>query len=265
MVAKVVKYQNRLFILEETVAYRREVEKVLARMKTTDSGTYLIGLLAEHKHWTLIIPFKPTKQDPVNASASWSTDAGFSDSQDLGALWWNDVTVAGFTFKIPVYMGTGKGTTVYIRYHPASWHETNKREKRIAPGNGAGEVLFHEMVHAYRILEGKMRLADVVEDNPHMDNVEELYAIMAANVYRSQRGFKLMRADHHGSSALTPGLATSEGYYEEFKKDIDKWFTSQRTFCLAMAKFGAKFNPFRVAAIKLGLMKGSLTPMTLYP
>ena len=47
---------------------------------------------------------------------------------------------------------------------------------------------------------GLLRYRDKVPDDPDMDSIEEYFAILAANVYRSERGFTKMRANHPASS-----------------------------------------------------------------
>ena len=62
----------------------------------------------------------------------------------------------------------------------------------VLPGSGPGEMLFHELVHAMRAVHGVM-LKTAVPENSGMRNFDEFCAVTAANVYRSERGFKLMR------------------------------------------------------------------------
>jgi hypothetical protein len=119
------------------------------------------------------------------------------------------------------------------------------------------------MTHGLRELSGVMQYKDKVAGEEQMDSVEEFYAIMAANVYRSERGFKLLRADHWSSKKITGALVYQSAYYEHYQTYIDKWFNEQRTFCLDMARTPAKFNPFREAAVAMKLMTGSAVGMTL--
>jgi hypothetical protein len=93
-----------------------------------------------------------------------------------------------------------------------------------------------------------------------MYSFEEFCSILAANMYRSARGFKTLRYDHHvtaeaapwlGTTPLPPELANSKRYYQEFKPEIVKWFNTQRGFCVALAGSRAPFNPMAVAAADL--------------
>ncbi len=147
-----------------------------------------------------------------------------------------------------------------MKYHPAIFRQLAKNRGFIAPGDGAGEVLFHEMVHAMRMIHGKFLRTNVTED-AHMDDFEEFCAILAANMYRSERGFHLMRANHSGSQALSKDLSDPGHYAQFFNDEIEKWFESQRDFCLELASSPARFNPIKYVAYGLDLPV--VTPMAV--
>lgn len=255
-----VRYRGNIWILETSVAYRREVTRYLELIRSTQAGRILTNLVSQHRRWMLIMPFKPTAKDPVNAYAYAQT---YADSLAKDYVVMKPFTLpGGFVIQIPSVVGTGQGSMVYVDYHPATYRQVIKNKGYIAPGDGPGEVLFHEMTHGHRMQVG-LAHNDPVAANEQMDDIEEFYAIMAANVYRSERGFHLLRKDHWGHEKLSRGLSYSDAYYDEYKTEIDAWFGKQRAYCLEMARVPADFNPFRVAAIKLGLMQGSLVPMRL--
>lgn len=91
----------------------------------------------------------------------------------------------------------------YARRRP--WLSRARLEKRIfggpsMPGSEMDEVLLHEMVHGVRKLSGhsnswsekhKLRFGNY-------DDIEEVFAILVANIYRSEIGRKGLRKDHHG-------------------------------------------------------------------
>jgi hypothetical protein len=123
--------------------------------------------------------------------------------------------------------------------------------------------MFHEMIHGFREMSGLLRYNDVVSGEVRMDSVEEFFAIFAANVYRSERGFTKLRADHWGFQSIKGPLTSQSGYYQHYKTYIDKWFSEQKAFCLDMARAPAKFNPFREAAVELKLITAPATSMRL--
>jgi hypothetical protein len=116
------------------------------------------------------------------------------------------------------------------------------------------------MVHAMRMIHGKFLRTNVTED-AHMDDFEEFCAILAANMYRSERGFHLMRANHQGSQALSKDLSDPAHYAQFFNDEIEKWFESQRDFCLELASSPARFNPIKYVAYGLDL--AVVTPMAV--
>lgn len=249
-----VTYSGNISIWEESPAYVREVVKVLALIQTVQSGRTLIKHINQKSGSMLIKPYKPTPKFPVGSEVIPKS--------------WADATARDFKVNVPghpAFAGTGKGSDIEIFYHPATWREVNKRRGYIAVGYGPGEALYHEMVHGLRGLAGVQRPAVPVKgEETTMHWVEEFYSVMAANVYRSDRGFTLLRADHRTKSpTLTDARKYQSYYYEHYQTYIDNWFSEQRTFCLDMAHVPAKFNPFREAAVQLGLIAGPAVGMRL--
>ena len=260
MAGEFLPYLGNILVLNLHKAYRREVVHYLDLMRTTESGRILCKFINQQPGWMAIIPYKPTAEDPVNAYAQQDS---WADAAPKDTVVWGTFTIAAdLKIPMPLGLGTGKGSNVYVRYHPATWTEHNKRAGRILPGAGPGEILFHEMLHGYRMLTGNLR-QDKVPGYPEFDDIEEFYAILAANVYRTQRGFRAHRFNHHGFAKLDPSMDSSLAFYTMFQDVIDAWFTQQQPYCMAMARTVAKFNPFRAAAVTLKLMPGPITSMAL--
>jgi hypothetical protein len=255
-------YLNNIWILETSPAYRHEVTRYLDLIRTTNAGKTLFSYINQRSQWMLIMPFHPTKRDPVNAYA-YPMQTTEADAYAQYALMMMTLELPNHvTIQIPRNVGTGKGSMVYIDYHPATWRQRMKNTGSMPPGSGPGEILFHEMVHGYRMQCGLAR-DDKVAGHERMDDIEEFYAILAANVYRSDRGFTALRTDHWGFERIKSADAYPTVFYDTFKKEIDDWFDKQRQFCLSMAHVSAKFNPFRNAAIARGFMTGSPVSMRL--
>lgn len=252
--APAVKYLGNIAIGAETPAYQSEVRRYLDLIATTASGRTLFMHINRRPKAMTIVPFKPTAERPVNAEAKPLSPA--------------DAIPEGFEIGRPpdrpdlpeTIIGTGLGSAVVVEYHPANIRQLNQNMGGIAPGAGPGEVLLHEMLHGYRQMRGQMLHGETTGPDP----TGEFYAVLAANVYRSERGFTQLRASWSSRlAAMKPGLADSENYYEEFKAAIDRWFAEDRSYCLDIAKVAARYNPFQAAAISLGLMKAPTTPMRL--
>jgi hypothetical protein len=160
--------------------------------------------------------------------------------------------------------GTGNGIDTEIRFNPDALDKLYAQCSKIPPYLGPPEVLFHELVHGLRVISGVV-VADNVPEEWHMDDSEEFCAILATNIFRSSRRFNGLRFEHHfqdekdpckGYASLPADLSDSGAYYTKFKPHIVKWFSTQRDFCIALAKVEANFNPMAVAAKDLGMYLG---------
>jgi len=263
-------YIDNIFIHDNPVAYRREVVRYLDLIRTTGSGRTLIKFIKMSARRLLIKPYHPTPDDPVDATtvadnALASYPAGAPQMQPfklnvIGPLLGLDPNAQ---LMVPTgSVGVGGGSAVTMEYHPATFREVIKRKGRIDPGDGPGEVLFHEMVHAMRRMLAK-RTSETVREDLRMDDFEEFCSILAQNIYRQERGFTSLRKDHWGHDRLEGDLLDSGAYYEKYRPSIDKWFAAQGGFCLELARSNVKFNPLREAAIAKGLMVPPPVPMRL--
>jgi hypothetical protein len=120
------------------------------------------------------------------------------------------------------------------------------RTFRLSPGWGPDEVLFHEMVHAMRILGN--------DDGPLKE--EEFFAVLVANIYISEKGksFEHLRyryealSRHMTEAEIEPFIFLLQ--YDEQKKEdhfslIEKFCKQHPTIAPMIAKAPAKFNPIR--------------------
>lgn len=254
---KTFQYKNNIYILEDGVKYRMEVDKILKRIESTFTGRTVTKYIYARGRKMLIIPYVPSKEDPVNAYAS--------ADKWLDAMPKGDFAVAYYTYNIPnygelkipaIFEGTGVGSTVTLKYHPATWRQMERNAGYLKPGSGAGEILLHEMLHGLQQMNGALN-QDAVLENPHMDTFTEFCAIVTANMYRSERGFMQLRADHHAFAALGRNvggkdLTKPEIFASVYEAPFQKWFNLQQAFCLELAQSRASFNPVKYAAMNLG-------------
>lgn len=245
-------FQPDFFIMDRSVAYRREVLRYLKLIQTTHAGRTLFKYIGK-KNVLVVVPYWPSKErDPVNAYAD---AVNYQDAYAKNSMMMSPVEIPNYgTVMVPNgWMGTGGGSFVTLKYHPAMFRQLVANKGRIDPGDGPGEVLFHELVHAMRMMLGKFIRTTVIAD-VHMDDFEEFTAILASNIYRSERGFTHFRTNHAGFVALPPELSTSEGYAHKFHDAIELWSRSQQDFCLELANTNTAFNPLKVVAKDLGLI-----------
>src|SRR5262249_2212673 len=106
-------------------------------------------------------------------------------------------------------VGTGTGSDVLIRYSPDTW----KGASADKPGSDGPEILFHEMCHGVRQMNGKMYCSSMA-DNPGYDTYEEFFAIVVSNMYRSEKGMNVLRKDHGGFQPLPPELTDPDKFLQ---------------------------------------------------
>jgi hypothetical protein len=279
--AKVFKYPkcSNILIHEVNLAYRREVVHYLELIRTTYTGRRLLEFIhRQDPRWVVITPVKPAKDHSVNNAYSTPESEDDAYTKDSPIMMKIDVGDTG-SIMLPDLrqgprVGTGAGTNSVIEYHPATWRQFMKNTHRVDPGAGPGELLFHEMIHSMRQMNGRF-ISNTVAPNLRMDDFEEFCAVLAANLYRQERGFKPLRDSHHGFSAVAtpksfpvrdgkrivgtltiepdPNLSDPAAYYQFYKAQIQQWFASQRAFCIALARSAVSHNPLAIAADDMGI------------
>lgn len=156
--------------------------------------------------------------------------------------------------------GTGAGSPSRILFDPSHW----KGWCRVA-GCRTDEILFHELVHAYRHLTGRCDAVGMTLNlKGHYPNREELLATVLTNIYTSeiQRGRPLRggynmdlqwpaRVNIHDSGAvqqsgsLRKGYTYSETVMLENLGAISNLYASDTAFIRSFEKVETHFNPFR--------------------
>jgi hypothetical protein len=107
---------------------------------------------------------KPVSYDPQ----SWS----FGDLKDPGSI---------KRHSLKGLIGLGNGTNATVEFAPGIWDDPD-------------EVLYHELVHASRIVRGVL---DRMPVDHNYDDAEEYLAVVLTNIYMSEKGqFSHLRADH---------------------------------------------------------------------
>jgi hypothetical protein len=165
---------------------------------------------------------------------------------------------------VPLFRGTGRGADVDIHYSPED-HAPRCLGGGVAQGacrmggddETADAVLVHELVHAIRMMYG--RLLRVPTFDQLYDNDEEFFAVLVANIYMSEKGKTRLRANHHGKSILSEGLDTSEKFLGnnaglppmqiqlENRRLVHKFICTNHNLCAHISgKSAAKFNPIGV-------------------
>ena len=137
-----------------------------------------------------------------------------------------------------------------IWYEPEAWSHPPVKAS-IDPANHfhADDVLFHELVHALRMMRGLMDLSKIRD----WDNIEDLNAIMLTNIYNSSNNRNGdLRGDHGlpfrvlGNSPMYPTKQIDESlFYNLYSTDIDRLCLSLLDLCSGVARVSCRWNPLR--------------------
>lgn len=129
-------------------------------------------------------------------------------------------------------MATGGNLThSVINYSPATWAKHGVCRNGAAAGNGGlwDEVLFHELVHSFRIVAGKLNMIGTDTSvklhlgvSQYTDN-EEFYAMMLQNIYIADKSNKIKTsyAGNHGFDPLAAEYLRPFGFYAQSVKVFD--------------------------------------------
>jgi hypothetical protein len=106
----------------------------------------------------------------------------------------------------------GGGSDVLVYFTPSEWG--GGESACSGPGTSwpADQVLFHELVHALRDMQGLSN--PVPTANTSYLNEEEFLAIVVEGVYVSAKGGTKFRANHSDDSVLWSPLDTSKGFVD---------------------------------------------------
>jgi hypothetical protein len=167
--------------IKERDDYLRDIPKLLDKVRWSRTGKPLFReITARGDKEVLIVPFQKDEQNAEVIVDPEHTE----DALVLGYPQRDAKTGMEFEGAKP---GTGKGTDPTVLFTPGMW----KGEQ--GPATFADEVLFHELVHASRIIRGVQYLQHVDHD---YDNREEYIAVVLTNIYLAEKGQTKLRADH---------------------------------------------------------------------
>jgi hypothetical protein len=141
--------------------------------------------------------------------------------------------------------GTGGGTDVDLHFSPEMWVSGT------GPCTQPDEILFHEMLHGLREMQGEYDPMPTGPQDKLYDNVEEFLAILMTNIYVSEKSPALgvLCGGHHGSQVLPAGESTSDGFLLNNAENL-LWikflYVQEMGYFLAVASnVMAPFNPLR--------------------
>jgi hypothetical protein len=200
-------------------------------------------VLSGHKLWELIntnkkgksikvVPsFDPFLQDTAAKPADWSKALapGQKATPDPGR---------------PELTGVGGGSEVTIPFTPGAWAGMDRNLGYDPVGDlyQADDVLFHELFHALRMLDG------VFLGNPMRDGYdfeEEFFGILATNIYVQEQGRpQALRRDHSLVFHQLDQAGQNE-FFSKYWSEINKLCEQMEGFTRELQKVNVTFNPIK--------------------
>jgi hypothetical protein len=237
------------FIISDTGDYRDDVKEQLNVVLNNPVGRVLLEFIEVNPKYIRIVPYTQGYSDtqvvpdnPRNAAPEGVVpymghgDGQFTYRDAKGKL------VPSMRDDKYDWRATGGGTDVHLYYSP-----TPKRPHGNY-GSQADEVLCHELVHAYRDMQGLDNPAPTTtKDLYRYLNEEEWLAILITNIYLSakNRPSNQFRADHQDYEELKAPLNSSVGFlnHPDHRGLVKKFWAQEIPLYVELANVFAPYNP----------------------
>ena len=162
--------------------------------------------------------------------------------------------------------GRMQGGDIYVQvsFTPDASCHVDPQTRDFKPGGTPTETLFHELVHAFRIVtekasdrEGPFTNPFVPKSHPgsypEFDVEEDFFAVLITNIFSSETG-RPLRKDHGPPEALPSQLSTNKGFLA-----IEPYARLVRQFCIdhpsvsqELRDVPSAFNPIKEVLIGQG-------------
>ncbi len=212
--------------------WANSVQVILEKIWSIETGKALLNAIRKVGKWLVIIPMDQGAFGNSSNAATLDLRTGLSPNwQGRQHVYFSAVEYDPIRFTSPVYVRPGA--------------------KRF--GGKPDEVLFHELIHAFRILTGARGNGQPVNFpmRLHYDNTEEFLAVVLTNIYISDftnKGASSMRASHHGHNPLGADIASSVKFFKAGPQVLDllKEFAARHpAFAADLCNVRAHFNPIK--------------------
>ena len=260
-------------------AHESAVLELLETIKGTQSGRDLLGQIENRckrfdKSLT-IVPWSldDRRKDAVNSSPRPVNPPAASPKGKPMLRGGADIEITPEDERF-IVIGTGKGGGSSVRLH---FSADLPYSDDGSIGSEPDEVLFHEMVHALRMLQGELQAVPTGTQDDQYHNVEEFFAVLVTNIYMSEKDpHAQLRPGVSGfKNALPDREATSSGF---LLNNLENLFWIQHLYPHETRYFHAlkhnvkpNFNPIREYVNHQGLydvflasLRGSAVPTTRY-
>ncbi|MEJ1157397.1 M91 family zinc metallopeptidase [Prosthecomicrobium sp. N25] len=213
------------------------------------TGRTLLAALGDQGETVRVFPYFDWGKDNFNATASKNDPADGTWAGEPQRDSDGHPVKNGFT-------GTGVGSDATVRISTFMWGEHGTSGKK-HPGSTADEVLFHELVHAYRYMDGA---GDRRKVTAGYQNEEEFMAVVVTNIYLSEKKQLILRGDHgHGARSMSSSqfLDNVQNINPPPRQILDRFKSRQPRFYRDLAAIRghiAPFNPIRVHRHEAGFI-----------
>jgi hypothetical protein len=123
------------------------------------------------------------------------------------------------------------------------------------PGGSRAESLFHELVHAFRLVTEKASMRRLhpnpfvpkkLRKNPEYDFEEDFFAVLITNIFSSEMG-RPLRGGHDKLDPLPPHLSTDEGFLavEDYARLVKQFCDDHPSVSQKLSKVTSGYNPIR--------------------
>lgn len=147
------------------------------------------------------------------------------------------------------------GFGAWVLFSPDASCHLDPATKDFKPGGSPSEILFHELVHAFRIVTRKASnrvgpsLPYVPKElikYPTYDSEEEFFAVLITNIFSSETG-RPLRKDHESVELLPSQLSTNKGFLaiEPYAQLVRKFCIEHPAVSVRIYGVPSAFNPIK--------------------
>jgi hypothetical protein len=156
----------------------------------------------------------------------------------------------------------GATVSVGVYFKPDQSCHLDTKTKNYKPGGTPAESLFHELVHAFRIVTEKASnrvgpslpyIPEALKKYPTYDSEEEFFTVLITNIFSSETG-RPLRKDHDGVEALQSELSTNKGFLaiEPYARLVRQFCTDHPSVSQKIRDVPSAFNPVKEVLIGQG-------------
>jgi hypothetical protein len=234
----------------DIASYEAEIQWLIKRIEMSNSGRALLQLLKGTGKSLTIQPITTgncTDVQTKHLSPLDATQRGepFIKSNGKPAVFTKGIL---FTHKYEA-IGTGRGSDVVISFSPGPFMTGGSCTPYGTAGNSPSAALFHELVHAFRMMSGRQLSSPALGGRANYHDEEDFLAIVLTNIFvtdpTNPTPNRTLRADHISFNPLAPDLSTSTGFIADAgnKRMLTRLCISQPPIIYAFSTVPATFNP----------------------